>query len=277
MEAKHTNSSLMMGDPFLGAVGEGRGRTIGIGSSTSASSAHAAAHGAFIGLRSKKYLPSLTPAFIPDARYQAYKQGRPYRSSKQKPIFEKVCMAKFCAFFSMIGVTFMIFVGILIDVQPIFIRGVLPKHVQYTTGDRKPQVFYATSISDRLEPASHAYSAAFGYFVTSLLCLGYAYNAFPGGYWFKTQWQHYEDIPDAADSTVPTFHNSGIGLDAGSDGLLPTTSSAAHNHPAYHKYDRRLVAVWSTMKRFGMFVTSLWPAYQDHRRSRRRFSGAKDV
>ena len=172
---------------------------------------------------------------------------------------------------------FMVFVGILIDFQPMFIPGILPKHVQYTTGDRKPQVFYATSISDRLEPASHAYRAAFAYFITALLCLGYAYNALPGGYWFKTHWQHYDDIPDAADSTVPTFHNDGIGLDIGADGLLPTNASAANNQQAYRKYTRRLIAVWSTMKRFGIYVASLWPAYQDHRRNRRRFAGAKDV
>jgi hypothetical protein len=276
MEAKRANTALIVGEPTSEVRG-GRGRTVGL--STSALSAHAKQQEAgFIGLRSGKHLPSLTPAFIPDSRYQAYKQGRKYQASQQKSILGKVCMAKFCAFFSIVGVMFMVFVGILIDLQPMFMPGILPKHVQYTTGDRKPQVFYATSISDRLETASHAYRAAFGYFVTALLCLGYAYNALPGGYWFKTRWENYHDIPDGADSTVPTFHNSEAGLDADTDGLLlPTTSSAANSRQAYRIYDRRLVAVWSTMKRFAIYVASLWPAYQDHRRNRRRFAGAKDV
>jgi hypothetical protein len=278
MEAKQANSALMLEDNFPGMTGGDGRRPVGaIVLSASSLSAHATQHGGFVGLRSRKHLPSLTPAFIPDSRYQAYKLGRPYQSKKEKSMFDKVCMAKFCAFFSMIGVMFMVFVGILIDVQPMFIPGILPKHVQYTTGDRKPQVFYATSISDRLDPASHAYRAALGYLITALLCLGYAYNALPGGYWFKTRWQNYQDIPDVADSTVPTFHNSPSGLDAGLDGLLPTTSSTANNHQVYRNFDRRLVAVWSTMKRFWFYVASIWPAYQDHRRNRKRFSGAKDV
>lgn len=275
MAAKQANSALMVDDGIVGIGGDGR-RPVGPMSLTaSALSAHAIHQGGFIGLSSKKHLPSLTPAFIPDSRYQAYKHGLPYQSKKDKSVFDKVCMAKFCAFFSMIGVMFMVFVGILIDLQPMFMPGILPKHVIYTTGDGKPQVFFATSMSDRLEPASHAYRAALAYFVTAVLCLGYAYNAFPGGYWFKTRWQHYTDIPDAADSTVPNFHNGSSGLDVGPGGMLPTTSST--NHQAYRNYDRRLVAIWSTVKRSGMYVASIWPAYQDHRRNRKRFSGAKDV
>jgi hypothetical protein len=278
MAAKQVNSALMVDDDIAGVGGDGRRPVGSMALSASTLSAHTIHQGGFIGLRSKKHLPSLTHAFIPDARYQAYKQGLHYQSKKDKSMFDKICMAKFCAFFSMIGVMFMVFVGILIDFQPMFIPGILPKHVQYTTGDKKPQIFYAIPTSDRLDPASHAYRAALMYFVTAILCLGYAYNAFPGGYWFKTRWQHYHDIPDAADSTVPTFHNgSSSGFDVGPDGLLPTTSSTANNHQACRNYDRRLVAVWSTVKRFGIYVASIWPAYQDHRRNRKRFSGAKDV
>jgi len=214
----------------------------------------------FIGLRSS-HLPSLAPAFIPDSRYQSYLLGR----QKQKPTspFDKICMAKFCAYFSVIGAMFLGFVGILIDTQPMYLQGILPKHIQYTTGDRKPQVFFAVDISDRLEPASHAYRGALLYLFTACVCLGYAYNAH---WWFKSKWQRYNDIPDN-ESTVPTFHN---GL-ASDDALLPTSVK----HQAYHQ---RWQSAWIAVKRLGIYLASIWPEYQERRRNRRqRFAGAKDV
>ena len=212
----------------------------------------------FIGLRSS-HLPSLAPAFIPDSRYQAYLLGRP--KNVRKSAIDKICMAKFCSYFSMVGFMFMMFVGIIIDRQPMYIAGVLPKHVQYTTGDRGPQVFYAVDISDRLEPASHAYKAAFLYFITACLSLGYAYNA----HWFiKSKMNHYHDIPDT-DSTVPTFHN-------GDDGILPTSM---HRHGGYN---HRWQSAYVTMKRTFIYLASLWPEFLERRRNRRqRFAGAKDV
>lgn len=217
--------------------------------------------GNFIGLRSS-HLPSLAPAFIPDSRYQSYMLGRP----KQQPqsAFSKVGLAKMGAKFSMVAAIFLIFVGILIDTQPMYLPGIVPKHVLYTTGDRKPQVFYAVDISDRLEQASTAYRAAFLYVITGCLCMGYAYNAH---WWFKHRWQHYHKIPDN-DSTVPTFHSGGS-----HEGLLP--SSVEHDTYPSQPWNHN---AWVVFNRIGNYLAAIWPEFQERRRIRRqRFSGAKDV
>jgi hypothetical protein len=211
--------------------------------------------GNFIGLR-RKHLPSLAPRFIPDSKYRAYRLGR----LKQNPetMFSRIGMAKFCAKFSMVAVMFLIFVGILIDTQPMYLPGILPKHVLYTTGDRKPQIFYAVDISDRLEQASTAYRTALLYFITYCFCVGYAYNVH---WWFKSRRQLYQDIPDN-DSTVPTFHN-------GSDGSLP-------KHTKYP--NKRWASVWVAFHRVANYLASIWPKFQERRREQRlRFASAKDV
>ncbi|KAG7364389.1 hypothetical protein IV203_037591 [Nitzschia inconspicua] len=213
--------------------------------------------GNFIGLR-KNHLPSLVPAFIPDSRYRAYLSGRPKETPQST--FSKIGLAKLGAKFSMVAVIFLIFVGILIDTQPMYLPGIVPKHVLYTTGDRKPQVFYAVDISDRLDQAKTAYRAAFLYAITGCLCMGYAYNAH---WWFKHRWQHYRDIPDN-DSTVPTFHKGGS-----LDGSLPHLNYP--NKPWNHR-------VWAIFDRFGNYLASIWPELQERRRNRRqRFAGSKDV
>jgi hypothetical protein len=212
--------------------------------------------GNFIGLR-RIHLPSLAPAFVPDSRYKAYMLGRPKENPES--MFSRVSMAKFCAKFSIVAVMFLLFVGILIDTQPMFLPGILPKHVLYTTGDRKPQVFYAVDISDRLEQASTAYRTAFLYFITYCICVGYTYNVH---WWYKSRWQHYHDIPDN-DSTVPTFHN-------GSDGLLPKHTKYPNNE--------RWARVWIVFHRIGNYLASIWPNFLARRREQRqRFAGAKDV
>jgi hypothetical protein len=211
--------------------------------------------GNFIGLR-RSHLPSLVPAFIPDSRYRAYLLGRP--KLEPESMFSKIGMAKFCAKFSMVAVVFLLFVGVLIDTQPMFLPGIAPKHVLYTTGDRKPQVFYAVDISDRLDQASTAYRTAFLYFITYCLCVGYTYNVH---WWFKSRWQHYRDIPDN-DSIVPTFHNC-------ADGSLPKHTKYPNN---------RLDRVWVVCHRIGNYLASIWPKFQARRREQRqRFAGAKDV
>jgi hypothetical protein len=216
--------------------------------------------GTFIGLKSS-YLPSLAPAFIPDSRYQAHLLGRRTKQTPQSS-FTKIGLAKFGAKFSMVAFIFLVFVGILIDTQPMYLPGILPKHVLYTTGDRKSQVFFAVDISDRLDQASTAYRAAFLYLITGCLCMGYAYNAH---WWFKHRWQNYHDIPDN-DSTVPTFHN-GLGADGPSLPRHKTYPTQAWNQN-----------FWVLVHRVGNYLASIWPQLQERRRNRRqRFAGAKDV
>lgn len=219
------------------------------------------ASGDFIGFRGS-HLPSLAPAFIPDSKYQAYLLGRP--KQKEKSGINRIMAAKFCAKFSIVATMFLMFVGILVDTQPMYLPGILPQHIQYTTGDRKAQKFYAVVITDRLEQASRAYRAAFLYLITAGLCAAYAYNAH---WWLKRRCQQYHDVPDD-DSTVPTFHN---GLVGGRDDLLLPTS--VKNFPP-----QRWNNAWAIIHRVVNYLASIWPEFQERRRNRRQlFAGSKDV
>jgi hypothetical protein len=257
--------------------------------------------------RTTTQLPSLAPAIIPDSRYQAYLMGRPLDDPTTKNhtdfvVVDKICCAKACAGFSWVAVLFLLFVGILLDTQPLYISGTLPQHVQFTTGDRKAQVFYSITQSERLTPASHAYQAAFGYFITCLLSLAYAYNVNANvnrnyltlnyllhrltvGGWFQTQLRRedYHDIPDA-DSTIAAFHISSHGSGSSVGELLPmTTTTTTTSSPAYQYSNHRQLSnrVGETMtlmvNRVRIYLASVWPTYQEHRRARKRETGPKDV
>ena len=189
---------------------------------------------------STSQLPSLTPAIIPDSNYQAYLLG--VRSKKKQTSFiDKICFAKFCAFFSWIAIMFLIFIGILIDTQPIYIQGVLPKHEQYDEdGNGKKQVFYDFgSSSDRLPTASRAYQTAFFYFLTGCISLGYAYNF---QWWLKSRLGQYHDIPDAATAA------------ADSSTTIPTTMAAYQDNNGFSA--RIWKATGLAMNRVGMYLTS---------------------
>lgn len=235
-------------------------------------------------------LPSLTPAFIPDSSYQAYlRSGRTVfrNQAKQQGLpVSKICCAKFCSVFSFVAVSFLVFVGILFDKQPLYIPGSLPKHVQYVDGgSKRTQTYYAISPSIRLLPASNAYKAAVFYLVTGCLCLGYVYNFH---LWMCAKWfrrGRYQEIPDT-DSTVTTFHHvptRSSSLGAG-DFLLPTTAANAASpgsgRRAYPKggswHDRVADTIWANYNRARIYVVSVLPNAND-RRNRRREAGPKDV
>ena len=110
----------------------------------------------------------------------------------------------------MIAVLFLLFVGILLDTQPLYIKGSLPyQRLQGDDGMSKPVTQYllptTTGAGERLLPAKTAYRAAFAYLVTMAVCL---YMLYPR--WFQSQiyrrQQRYQNIPDH-DSTIPVFHN----------------------------------------------------------------------
>lgn len=199
----------------------------------------------------------------------------------------------------MVAVVCLVFIGIIIDRQPLYIPGVLPQHVQYTTGDRKQQVFYAlpTANSARLEPASNAYRSAALYLLTACLCYGYVHNF---GWWIKKLWlQHqgrpYRDIPDHASdgddddndnntddgrSTVPTFHNGGGNS---RDELLPIYGVDRKKYNPFQQQNGSpfVTQVWQTASSMGhrlsLYVSTAWADSQNRRRNKRRFAGAKDV
>jgi hypothetical protein len=219
------------------------------------------APGSLEGLRSSQ-LHSLAPPMIPDSSYQDYLKGRSLKRKRSSPV-DKICFAKFCALFSWVGILFLLFVGIMIDTQPMYIQGVLIKNVQY--GDNnKAQAFYDLSQSERLPTASTAYCTAFVYFLTGCASLAYAYNF---QFWFNSRRRQYHDIPDA-DATA---HDSETKLPA----FNPKMKAYQHDNGVGAR-------IWNmtalTTNRAKMQVKSMWPRYREtHRVARRRQSGAKDV
>ena len=229
------------------------------------------------GIRS--YSSLRTPLIVPDSGYQAYLLGR--SAKRRRSLIDNICCAKFCAMFSFVAVLFLVFVGILVDLQPLLIKGVLPQHIQYTEGMRKPLIFYSLAKSERVPAATHAYQAALVYFLTGVGSATYAYNLV---WWLKSRWRRYHDIPDAdpwrgdTDSTIPTFHTAANGNDGGS-------SSSMNSARRAYQYRRRLwaevkkIIVWS-IQRMGIFLDSVWPGQLQRRhRPRRRgaAAAAKDV
>lgn len=203
---------------------------------------------------------SLAPPIIPDSSYQAYLKGRSLKRKRRAPV-DKICFAKFCAFFSWVAILFLLFVGILIDTQPMYIQGVLIKSEQSGEND-KAQTFYDLSQSERLPTASTAYQAAFFYFLTGCVSLAYAYNFH---FWFNSRMRQYHDIPDADSAHDAEAH-------------LPSFNPAMK---AY-QYDNSFGAkIWNmtavTANRVKMQAASMWPRYRENRRARRRQTGAKDV
>lgn len=222
--------------------------------------------GAPSSLSGLRELASLShPAGIPDSSYQAYLMGRPLFKKKEQSFIDKICFAKFCAAFSWVAVTFLVFIAILLDRQAEFVKGVLPQHVENSEGG-KAQFFYDISQQDRLEPASNAYKAAFAYFLTGVFSLAYAYN---WGWWIKMRMlaTGYHDIPDA-DSTVPTFHYN----DGGDNPMMK----------AAYQYNNRLSArVWHGITTITNLIyiniANMWARNQHQQRARRRQMGAKEV
>jgi hypothetical protein len=227
-----------------------------------------------------------TPHMIPDSKYQEFVLGEAFAKRQRPPPVDPICCSKFCAGFSLVAMTFLLFIGILLDAQPIFIKGVLPQHVQYTTS-KKMVVFYSITLSERLTPAAHAYQASFVYFLTALLSLGYAYNA---RWWFQSRVvrRYYTDIPDA-DSTVPTFHQSNSGDEDGHNLLLAAhrrsgsrMSFGGRATQAYNYYNtnfssKMMQLVSLAWNRAGVFVETVWPWPKNRHTRRRRTASTKDV
>jgi len=151
-----------------------------------------------------------TPHHVADSQYRAYLMGQTARRKGPAPILTKICCAQGCAFFSAIAVLFLFFVGFMLDTQPLYIKGALPKIIVQTDDGGRPVTQYILPTTERLPTASAAYQAGVMYLFVIGICL---YVLYPG--WFQNQWyrrQHrYQDIPDhvsATDSTLPTFHTA---------------------------------------------------------------------
>ncbi|KAL3944671.1 MAG: hypothetical protein SGBAC_001229 [Bacillariaceae sp.] len=204
---------------------------------------------------------------VPDSSYQAYLKGQSFKKKKGSFV-DGICFAKFCACFSTVAIMFFIFVGIIIDLQPMYLQGILIKHQQYNE-NQKMQTFYDLTQAERLDSARRAYQAAFFYFLTVCACLAYAYNF---NFHFNSRMGQYHDVPDAETT------NGNFGTSASTGGLPMFNSQTMQ---AYQHDDGIASKVWSiatlTTNRVRMHISSNWLSYGDKRRSRRRQTGAKDV
>ena len=84
---------------------------------------------------SKLRAHSLALNTVPDSSYQAYLKGQSIKKKKGS-FLDGICFAKFCACFSVVAIMFFIFVGIIIDVQPMYLQGILIKHQQYNENQK---------------------------------------------------------------------------------------------------------------------------------------------
>jgi hypothetical protein len=174
-----------------------------------------------------------TPHHVPDSRYEAYLLGQTGRrkNDTSQSIVNKECCAQTCAGFSAIAVGFLLFIGILLDTQPLYIPGTLPELVVQSTVNYKsgsdgtvksytrPVIQYLVPgpTDERLPAASTAYKAAAAYFLTMILSLyildptrfHQAARVISHRLFRKT----YEDIPESVGfddngSMLPTVHRA---------------------------------------------------------------------
>lgn len=164
-----------------------------------------------------------TPHHVPDSQYEAFILGQSARR-KDASLMTKTCCAQTCAGFSAIAVGFLVFVGIVLDKQPLYIPGTLPELVVQSTvaytKDGSTRTYSKPVIQflvpgpndERLPAASVAYKAAAAYFLCMLISL-YVLDPAPFHNAARVITQkfskQYEDIPETIDngsSTLPTFH-----------------------------------------------------------------------
>lgn len=151
-----------------------------------------------------------TPLHVPDRKYREMVDAKYKRKRKGNPYISEECCISFCSGFSVIAVLFLVFVGILLDTQPLYMKGVLPAQAIQANDSGKLKIHYVLP-SERLPIASTAYKAAFAYVLTIGVCVCTLHRGWIRSQLYKRK-NRYEDIPDhfsAADSTIPTFHRPG--------------------------------------------------------------------
>jgi hypothetical protein len=181
-----------------------------------------------------------TAHHVPDGQYRDYLRGSLGRGGhrREAPIFTRTCWGQSCAGFSFVAVLFLVFVGILLDTQPLYIKGSLPPVIRQTTtqdsssssssSNTRVVVQYLLPTTTRLPAARAAYQAALAYLVTMILSL---YSVYPG--WFQSQIQRrqgrYQDIPDHQNNTNSNNHDNGWD-DDDNDSTIPTFHTFDNNN-----------------------------------------------
>lgn len=172
---------------------------------------------------------------VADKDYQDFLHGQGGRNTA--PVLHPVCCANVCAGFSFVGVLFMIFIGILMDTQPLFIGGALPSTIKENDNGKATTIYFIPN--ERLPLASHAYQAGFAYLVSMIGCLVFVYYERMNSMMKR---RSYQDVPDAMSPPGTPGSNTGVvGGDEG--GLLPDyRHNNTHRHGEAGAYE---LSPWS--------------------------------
>lgn len=147
---------------------------------------------------------------VADKDYRAFMAGGERQDAR--PTFHPVCCANVCAGFSLVGFIFFVFIGILMDTQPLFIAGTLPSALKENDNGKTTTIYFMTA--ERLPMATNAYQASYAYLLTMLACIIFAhFERFNSA----MKRRSYQDVPDAdgstvgivGDSSLPDYHDGG--------------------------------------------------------------------
>jgi len=185
--------------------------------------------------------PKLSDFVINDSCYQRYllegKRGK-YKGLKgmnaldgnaSKGIMDPTFLAKVCAFSSCVGMIFLIWVAVMMETQPLYIKGVSPKSSYGGDGNGDDQTYRFR------KETSNALKAAAAYFLTMVLSVIYLQvkdmnleimnPALMGRLchlkrlmvltYFRWRRRHYDDIPDNSHQFV------GVNYSYGGNDTLP--------------------------------------------------------
>ena len=139
------------------------------------------------------------PHYVPDATYHRRMTGSPSGNTTDYTALG----LHFCALFSGIATTFLLFIGFLLDVQPLYIPGTLPTlPIQSTVSVNgvaltklQYQYLIPGSTDERLPIAMTAYRAGWLYAATTFFCLLFLQ---------RRQRRTYRKVPDVASLVLPT-------------------------------------------------------------------------
>ena len=143
-----------------------------------------------------------TAHHVPDNQYRDYLRGQTGKRRRDAPILTREGCLQTCAGFSAVATIFLLLIGILMDTQPLYIKGSLPATILQTDDASKPVTQYLLpTAEERLPAARSAYRAGLAYLVTCLACL---YALHPAAQ--RRIRRQYDSIPDDTSSTIPVFH-----------------------------------------------------------------------
>lgn len=149
---------------------------------------------------------------VADKDYRVYMHGH---GRDTTPVMNPVCCANTCAGFSFVGFLFMLFIGILLDTQPLFIGGALPSTQKENDSGKTSTIYFVTA--ERLPLASHAYQTSIAYMMTMVGCLVFVYSERVNS---MLRRRSYQEIPDAMSPPNTPGSTAGV-AGGGGDGNLP--------------------------------------------------------